>query len=203
MTIGSKVGFPGEAVPAHGNSVIMQSGSTAVDIVTITMATGVDSSAGADALVVSRYDAAEGGPQENSNVFCVDYTGTRGMRHVKALPVSATTYTVSASESGCLFTVAAASAIVITLPTAAPGLEYEFLQVGTCASGFLVQGATGNMMIGFNDVGLTSIEVGTSAVGEGGGLRVVGNTNVWYCITEPAFTSVAPTTASATYYTLV
>jgi len=203
MAVGSKVGMIGDAVPLHGNSEIRQSGSTTIDVLTVTLNSSVSSTTGGKGLYVSRY--AEGiDPSSGSMILSVDYDGVQARRHVTALPVSATTYTVSASQSGALFTVAASSAIIVTLPAVEAGLWYEFVGMGACASGFSVKGASTGLMVVFNDDAADSVEVGTSGVGApGGALRVVCNGTKWLCITEPGFSSVAPTTATASYYTIV
>lgn len=200
MTVGKKSGQAGGAVPLQGESEIRQQ-SSAADALTITLASGVTSTAGGQGLVVRRF-APEGTSGAYVEPFAVEYDGVRGRRHVVAISTAATGFSPAASQSGGMFIIGdcTAAPLTITLPAMDAGLWYEFYQGGAvAASGTLITAATAGTLVVFNDVAANSIQIGgATGVTIGGSVRVITDGTKWYSIMQPAFTSAAPATATMT-----
>lgn len=207
MTVGSKVGFPGESVPLVGNSEIRQSGSTAIDVVTITLSTATASAADGRGLVISGSTVAAAVGNAASGVpiaFAVDYTGARGGQHVITLSTASCQVTLSASQSGSLIVIGdnTGTDMNITLPAAQKGMWFEFYQAGSVkASGTWVNSATAAMIVTFNNEGVNGINIGgATGAAVGGSIRLISDGALWYCIEQPAFGSAAFATNTMTLF---
>jgi hypothetical protein len=207
MAIGNKSGQAGGAVPLLGESEIRQQ-SSAADALTITLASGVTSTAGGQGFVVRRW-VAEGTSGGGVEPFAVEYDGVRGRRHIVALSSASTAITISASQSGALITVPGfTSGATITLPAMEAGLSYEFYVAGTVSSGIItISAATAGTLVVHNDAAANSIVFGKSGSASGtiigGSVRLVSDGTKWYSIMQPAFTSAAPTSLTMTELAIV
>lgn len=205
MTVGSKSGQAGESVSLQGESEIRQQ-SSAADALTITLASGVTSTAGGQGLVVRRF--APEGASGGTEAFVVEYDGVRGRRHIVAMSSASSAITLSASDSGGFIVVPGfSSGATITLPAVAAGLSYELYMLGAPASGVVaVKAATTGTMVAFNDAAADTIVFGkaggASGTTIGGSLRLHTDGTKWYSIMQPAFTSAAPTSATMTSFAI-
>lgn len=202
MAVGKLTGQPGNTVPLEGESEIRQT-SSAVDLVTLTLASGATSTAAGKGLVVKRW--GDYGSSAGVAMFEVDYDGVYGRRKVTALTTASTAVDIASSQSGMFMLIpASASGWTITLPACAAGLWYEFYVTGaqSTAAAVKIKGASTGLMVFYADAAGDMITLGkaSGAPTIGGSLRVISDGALWYCITQPAFSSAAPTSLTMTEY---
>lgn len=202
MSVGNKIGFPGEAVPLHGNSEIRQN-SSATDVVTLTMASGATTTAAGYGLAILKSSAGTISSAAGT-VFRVDYDGIQERRHIVTISTASTGYTPATSQSGAFFVIPGdwSSAMTITLPVMEAGLWYEFYVGGSTivGSAATIAAATAGEIVTFNDVAADSVIMGATGTSVGGSIRFLSDGTKWYAIPQPAMTSAALATTNMTCF---
>jgi len=106
-----------------------------------------------------------------------------------AITAKATNYTVTAAETGTIFTTAGASgAVQFTLPTAADGLYYLF--VNAVNQNMTITYGTGDKIITFNDAAADSVAFSTTNEKIGAVALAFSDGTNWYVI------NLSPNTAT-------
>ena len=103
------------------------------------------------------------------------------------LPVvaKAASYTVTAAESGTLFTTTGASgAVTFTLPAKVAGLHFWFYN--TVAQDMIVASDAVDTMVAFNDVAADSVATSTNSEEYGGAFHVVCDGTYWLAMNVSA-----------------
>lgn len=92
-------------------------------------------------------------------------------------------YTVSAADSGTVFTTRGASAAVtFTLPAVASGSGCVFTFISAANFAMTVASAEGDNIVTFNDAAADSIALSTANEIIGGAIKIIGDGTVWYAL---------------------
>jgi len=104
-------------------------------------------------------------------------------------------YTVLATESGTVFTTSgSAGAVVFTLPTAAAGLCYWFINAAD--QDMTITSTPADKFVLFNDVAADSIAFSTASEKVGGGVFVVSDGTNWFGFVHLGTETQTPTIAT-------
>lgn len=119
---------------------------------------------------------------------------TIGLGSIRRISAHTTNYTVTAAESGTLFTTeGAGGGVVFTLPAAQAGLWFQFFNAEN--QDMTVVGDTADNVVVFNDVAADQIAFNTGNEKVGGAFEVWSDGTKWYVaeLTHDAQTSVIAT----------
>lgn len=213
MTIGNETGQMGNTLPLSGGGLLQQGSSAEVGL-TITINSSVTSTA-MNALRIQRAPAnAAAGSTGGTEVFTVEYNGVRGLRQTRKLSsavLSSADYNLPREYSGEFIIIpdvaaSGSSNVIIRLPPVEQGLWFELCNEGVITSGTLqvLANSCGTAVV-HNDSAADGLAFNkaTGAVAVGGSVRCHSDGTKWIMLTQPAFTSAAPTSATMTSFGVI
>lgn len=212
MAIGNETGQMGNTLPLSGGGLLQQGSSAEVGL-TITINSSVTSTA-MNALRIQRAPAAGAGSTGGTEVFTVEYNGVRGLRQTRKLSstvLSSADYNLPREYSGEFIIIpdmatSGSSNVIIRLPPVEQGLWFELYNEGTITTGTLqvLANSCGTAVV-HNDSAADGLAFNktTGVLGVGGSIRCHSDGTKWIMLTQPAFTSAAPTSATMTSFGVI